>query len=80
MIHLGNNVMVTENLCIFIELLAEANSYSFFVTSAINDRIGIMNLFGSGLCIFFDCFLMIGKIIDALFDLFLETIVDESEK
>jgi hypothetical protein len=72
--------MVTENLCVFIELLAEADSYSFFIASAIDDRIAIVDLFCPCLCIFFNGFLMIRKVVDALFYLFLEAIVNDSEK
>jgi len=53
-------MMMAENFSVFVELLTEANSYSFFVACTIDDRIGIVYLFGSGLCVFFYGFLVIG--------------------
>ena len=80
MIHLRDDVMVTENFSIFIELLTEANSYCLFIAGTIDDGIGIVYLFSSGLCIFFDVFLVICEIIDALFYLCFECVVDKSEE
>jgi len=71
---------MAENFCVFVELLAEADSDSFFVAGAVDNRIGVVYLFGSCFGIFFDGFLMIGEVVDTLFDLTLERIVNHSKE
>lgn len=44
MIHLWYNMMVTENLAVFVELLSDTYYESFFVASSVDDDMFIIYL------------------------------------